>query len=89
MKVFYSASQVNVAAPVIYQSGRVKFCCVEMNRWWGRLIGFGARDCPESTSREVSLFLSRLQTNGKATLEVVPVQCCPWCGEAIGVCRSK
>lgn len=74
---------------MVYQSGRIKFCCVEMNRWWGRLIGFGVRDCSESTSRDVNLFLTHPQANGMAVLEAVPVQCCPWCGEAVEVCRVK
>jgi hypothetical protein len=35
------------------------------------------------------LFLTGSEANGKTVLETVPVQCCPWCGEPVEVCRVK
>lgn len=58
------------------------FCCTGMAQWWGRLVGFGVPGTP-STSRAVNLYMPRPQANGKIALEVVPVKCCPFCGEGI------
>jgi hypothetical protein len=82
MRVFYKA-EVSV-----YRQGAVRWCCTGMARWWGVLVGFGVRDCA-STSRTVNIYLNRPQANGKTAVEVVPIDCCPWCGEAVEVCRSK
>jgi hypothetical protein len=60
-----------------------------MCRWWGVLIGFGVRDCPASTDRDVNLFVDRPQANGKSVVETVPVAHCPWCGQAVENCRVK
>jgi len=60
-----------------------------MRRWWGRLVSFGVRGHPASTSKDVSLFLERPQANGKTILEVIPIDYCPFCGEIIVVCREK
>jgi hypothetical protein len=73
----------------VYRPSQAKFCRVEVNRSWGQLIGFGVRDCPASTTRDVNLFLTKPQTNGASVLEVVPVQCCAWCGEMVETCRTK
>jgi hypothetical protein len=67
----------------------VECCCGQMQRRWGRLIGFGAPECRQTTSREVNLALAVPQVNGGTVLELVPVDFCPWCGEAIEACRVK
>lgn len=90
MKLFYSANRVKRAGlPVTYRQGPVTFCCASMNRWWGLLIGFGVRDCPTSTNRDVCLYLTRPQTHKAPVLELVAVECCPWCGQPVEVCRVK
>ena len=63
MRVFYKAVQAKPAAPVVYRQGPVTFCCVAMCRWWGVLVGFGAKGCA-STSREVALYHDRPQAGG-------------------------
>ena len=60
-----------------------------MREKWGRLFGFGARDVDTCTSREVNLFIDRAQANGRTVLELLPIQCCPFCGEAIETIREK
>jgi hypothetical protein len=60
-----------------------------MCRWWGVLLGFGVRDGGVSTSREVNLWLERPQASGKPVLEVVAIDFCPFCGEAVETCREK
>ncbi|HTU21022.1 MAG TPA: hypothetical protein VMG10_23420 [Gemmataceae bacterium] len=67
----------------------MSFCCAEMARRWGKLLGFGARGIPACTSRQVSLFLDRPQANGRAVLELVPIHHCPFCGEVIETVREK
>jgi hypothetical protein len=89
MRVFYTARQSGPSAPVVYRQGRVKFCCASLARWWGLLIGFGVRDCPASTSRDVCLYLDRPQASRAPVLELVPVECCPWCGEVVEAVREK
>ena len=89
MRVCYTARQVSRSLPVVYQQGPVRFCCESMCRWWGLLVGFGVLGHSASTSRDVCLYLSRPQVNGVQSLEVVPVQHCPWCAEAIEPCREK
>jgi hypothetical protein len=59
-------------------------CC-----WWGRLVGFGVRDYPASTSRTVNLYADHPQTNGRAVLGLTEIQFCPWCGEAVETVREK
>jgi hypothetical protein len=89
MRVSYrSVPSVKPHLPTVYRQGSVTFCCASMARWWGVLVGFGVRGCP-STGRTVNLYLDRPQTNGKTAVEVVPVDFCPWCGEAVSVCRNK
>ena len=89
MQVLFKASQRRPSLPVVYQPGRVKFCCASMSRWWGVLIGFGARGCAASTCRDVCLYLDRPQASGGTVLKVVPVEFCPFCGEVIEACRVK
>lgn len=84
MQVFYRPSCAQT-----FTQGPVKFCCADMCRWWGRLIGFGVRGCPTSTSQDVNLYLDRPQANGKTAVEVVPVTFCPFCGAAVETCRVK
>ena|SRR6266478_2871842 len=86
MQVFYTARQTHKTCPVVYQPGRVRFCCDSMRQWWGRLLVFGVQGCQASTSREVCLYLSRPQANGADAVEVVPVDFCPWCAETIEPC---
>jgi hypothetical protein len=86
VQVFYRACHSSI---VVYEQIGVSFCCREMERQWDRLIGFGAKDCPRSTSRDVNLFTLRPQANGKPVLEVTPFAFCPWCGEAAEPCRVK
>jgi hypothetical protein len=86
MKVCYRSIRRTL---VVYQQTRAVFCCEEMARQRGKLLGFGARGVDACTSREVSLFVDRAQANGRAVLEVVPIQCCPFCGEVIETIRAK
>jgi len=86
MKVFYRSLRRTL---VVYQQTRAVFCCAEMARRWGKLLGFGARGIAACTSREMSLFLDRAQANGRTILEVVPIRCCPFCGEEIEIVREK
>ncbi len=39
----------------VYRQGRVNFCCAAMCRWWGLLLGFGARVAPPPPA-EKSIF---------------------------------
>ena len=86
MKVFYRARHSSL---VVYEQTAVAFCCAEMERQWGRLIGFGAKDCQRSTSRDVNLFTLRPQASGRPVLEVTPICHCPFCGKMIEPCRVK
>ena len=47
MQVFYRAVR---RALVVYEQTRVVFCCAAMQRHWGHLVGFGAKEC-QSTNR--------------------------------------
>ena len=85
MKVFYRAVH---RALVVYRVVRVTICCVEMQRQWGRLLGFGAKDCAASTSREVNFYAAHPQATGFVT-EHVAVNFCPFCGRRIEICRVK
>lgn len=86
MRVFYRS----VRRPVtVYQQTRVEFCCDEMESQWNRLLGFGARDVRACTSRAVSLFVDRPQTDGRTVLELVLIRYCPFCGEEIEAVREK
>ena len=82
MRVFYRSVRS------VYRQGRVDFCCAAMCRWWGLLVGFGARG-GSSTSNEVNLYLDRPQANGIGAVELVPIEHCPFCGEAVETCRAK
>jgi hypothetical protein len=88
VRVFYHSRP---GAPgIVYEPiGEVEFCCDSLRRCWGVLVGFGARDCPRSTSREVNLYTLRQQANGQPVPVAVPVDYCPFCGEAVKVCRVK
>jgi hypothetical protein len=86
MRVFYRALRRSI---VVYQQTSVTFCCAEMERRWGKLLGFGARDVSACTSREVNLFADRQQANGQTILEMVPIRYCPFCGEEIETVRVK
>jgi hypothetical protein len=83
MRVFYRIRGARRAAVTVYEQTAVTFCCAEMERRWGTLIGFGARGCKASTSDTVNLFTDRAQASGKTIPEVTAVAACPWCGEAV------
>ena len=90
MRVFYRVPRcARRSAVTVYEATRVVFCCEEMKRHWGRLVGFGVRGCPHSTSRDVNLQMVRPQANGGHVVEVTPVAHCPWCGETVEICREK
>jgi hypothetical protein len=86
MRVFYRSVR---RALFVYQQTRVTFCCETMRGKWGKLIGFGARNVSACTNRDVNLFIDRPQANGRTILEIVPIQCCPFCGEPIETVRAK
>ncbi len=86
MRVYYRSKS---GSPVYEQTAPVKFCCVEMCRWWDVLIGFGVVGHDRSTSKEVNLCMPRAQANGRILAEVVPVEFCPWCGEPVKACRKE
>jgi len=86
MRVFYRALRRSV---LVYRQTKVSFCCTEMTRQWGKLLGFGARDIPACTSREVNLFIDRHQANGRTILQLVPIRHCPFCGEFVEMIREK
>jgi hypothetical protein len=89
MLVFYRLVRAKrrTAYPV-YAQTRVAFCCAAMELKWGRCIGFGAKDCPASTSRDVNLYALRPQANG-AVVEHIAVNFCPFCGHRVEICRVK
>src|SRR5262249_36591554 len=45
------------------------------------------QDCPPSSKCESCLYLFCPQATRAPVLGLVPVECCPWCGEAIEVMR--
>jgi hypothetical protein len=89
MRVMYRAESRSPRMPVVYRPGAVKWCCIEMCRWWNVLIGFGVRGCPASTSRDVNLFIDRPQANGENVVETVEIAFCPFCGQPVEACRVK
>ena len=93
MRVLYRASKIEEAfakgKAVYEQVGDLEFCCGMMRAWWGRLIGFGARDYPRSTDAEVNLYTMLQQANGKSVLVMARVAFCPWCGDFIEVRRKR
>jgi hypothetical protein len=89
MLVFYRlARQKRRAAYPVYAQVRVAFCCAAMELKWGRCIGFGAKDCKASTSREVCFYTLRPQVSVHVT-ELIPVTYCPWCGQRVEICLVK
>jgi hypothetical protein len=73
----------------VYEEMKVIFCCAGMSRQWGKLFGFGVKDVPASTSRQVNLYVDRPQVNDGTILELVPIRHCPFCGEAVETVREK
>jgi hypothetical protein len=63
----------------------VRFCCAEMRREWGVLIGFGVNGRPRTTSREVNLLGLRQCPVGTIIPALTEIRFCPWCGETIEV----
>ena len=89
MRVFYRVRCARRSAVTTYEATRVVFCCTEMERQWGRLVGFGVRGCKASTSADVNLFADRAQVGGKTVLEATPVVFCPWCRQRVSVAQSS
>jgi hypothetical protein len=89
MRVCYRARPAKRPGLVYELDDGVRCCCEGMRRHWNRLIGFGAPGCRASTSREVNLASARPQANGRFVWELFPISFCPWCGEAVEVCRVK
>ena len=87
MRVSYRS----VPGPVVTfeQAGPAKWCCADMARRWGALVAFGVRGQQRTTNREVNLQTPLPQANGKVLAGVTAIQFCPWCGEAVEVCRVK
>jgi hypothetical protein len=57
MKMYYRAKLARVGTEIVYsQTGQPVFCCEEMARQWGRLLGFGVQGHGWTTSREVNLY---------------------------------
>lgn len=54
-----------------------------------RMIGFGVRDCPKSSSKEVNIWTRIPQARGMFTWGLVEINYCPFCGEAVETCRLK
>jgi len=86
MRVFYRSLRHPLT---VYKQTSVAFCCAGMECQWNKLLGFGARDIAACTSRDVNLFVDRPQANGRMALELMPIQHCPFCGEAIETVRDK
>jgi hypothetical protein len=86
VRVFYRSLRRSLTA---YEQTGVAFCCPVMERQWGKLFGFGVKGFPASTSRNVNLFVDRQQANDRRILELVPIQHCPFCGEAVETVREK
>jgi hypothetical protein len=85
MQVFY---RVVRRALIVYEQTRVVFCCEAMREQWGRVIGFGAKGCSRSTSRDVNSYHCHPQKKG-FIVELVPIQFCPFCGQVVETCRVK
>jgi hypothetical protein len=77
------------AGEVVYEETDVEYCCPTMRRCWGVLIGFGVRGHLRSTSRDVAIFTTHPQANGKIVQGIMPVEFCPFCGQTIETCRDK
>jgi hypothetical protein len=86
MRVVYRSLRRYLTA---YEQTDVTLCCPIMERQGGKLFGFGARGVAACTSREVNLFVDRLQANDGTILERVPIQHGPFCGVAIETVRAK
>lgn len=92
MRVFYrSCSGRTPRAPeVVYeQVGEPAFCCEAMRRHWGIMVGFGVRNAPRSTNKEINLWTRLPQASGFCAWGLVEMHFCPFCGEAMEVCRVK
>ena len=93
MRVLYQAcapQQPSADPTVVYeQATPVKWCCADMAREWGQLVGFGVKGHPRTTDHGVNVFTLHPQTAGSVIPGITPIAFCPWCGEAIEACRSK
>jgi hypothetical protein len=89
VRVFYRGQSSPSGETVYEQAGPVTFCCASMCRYWHVLVGFGVLGSDRSTSRDVNLSIMRAQANGRTLTEVVPIDFCPWCGQAVECCRRK
>lgn len=89
MRVFYRGQSSPSGETVYEQNGPMTFCCATMRRYWCVLVGFGVLGHDQSTSREANLSIPRAQANGRTLQEVIPIDFCPWCGQAVECCRRK
>jgi hypothetical protein len=88
VRVFYRSRPAK-SAVVFEAARRVEWCCADMCRQWGRLIGFGVPGHPHTTDRDVNIVATVPQANGGAVLEIVPIAFCPFCGQAVETVRVK
>jgi hypothetical protein len=58
----------------------------ELDAGWHRMICFGP---PGLESREVNVWTRIPQAKGGYVWAVTEINFCPWCGEAVEVCRLK
>jgi len=74
---------------VVYEQDGVEFCCEDMRREWGILLGFGIHGNACTTSREVNLFGLHQYSTGKIIPSIMEIRYCPWCGEEIELVCAK
>ena len=73
----------------VYEQADVCFCCEEMQREWGIMLGFGICGHACTTSREVNLFGLHQYSTGTIIPSIIEIRFCPWCGEEIVVVRVR
>ncbi len=88
MRVTYRCCGACPDGTPVFEATGARFCCGEMSRYWGRLIGFGAPG-RRSTDREVNLVSAVPQRGGRSVASLAAVQFCPWCGEPVETYRAK
>lgn len=87
MRVSYRACTCKGAT--VYEQTDVCFCCEDMRREWGIMLGFGICGHPRTTSREVNLFGLHQYSTGTIIPSICEIRFCPWCGEEIVVIRVR
>jgi len=84
-----TAEETSVLRYLESQTGQPVFCCEELARQWGRLLGFGVQGHRWTTSLNVNLYSMLPQIGREPVCVLAPIHFCPWCGEAVEVCRVK